>query len=222
MPDDEAARVPSPRRNPCVACTLSPNAGMSSAHRLDEIAAIGNDGAVNVVVECPQGSAVKLKYEPELSAMTLVRPLPYGVVFPYDFGFVPGTLAEDGDPLDAMVLLDAPTYPGIVIACRPVGVVRASQRGSEGRRIRNDRIVCVAEVDRRKEEIERAGDVPVRLREELEAFFAVAVAFEDKELALLGWGGRDEARSAVSRAIEAARAGGVDGGSGKIRKIQGR
>lgn len=154
---------------------------------------------MNVVVETPRGAGAKLKYEPELGAMSLVRPLPHGIVFPFDFGFVPSTCAEDGDPLDAMVLLDAPTCPGAVVAARPVAILRASQKGPRGRRVRNDRLVCVALADRTKKDVEDVGDLPARMREELEAFFAAAVAFEEKDLALLGWGGRSEAHDAIVR-----------------------
>lgn len=172
---------------------------MPRASRLDTIAAIRKDGTVNVVVESPRGSSVKLKYDPDLDAMTLVRPLPHGVVFPFDFGFVPRTRAPDGDPVDAMVLLDAATYPGVVVACRPIAVLRASQNGGRGARVRNDRLICIASADRRSRDLEDVDDLPLRMREELEAFFAAAVAFEDKDLELLGWGGRDEAREAIRR-----------------------
>lgn len=178
---------------------------MTRAQRLDTIAAIRKDGTVNVVVESPRGAQVKLKYDPELDAMTLVRPLPLGMVFPFDFGFVPRTRAEDGDPLDAMVLLDAPTFPGVVVASRPIAILRASQRGGRGRRVRNDRLVCIAEADRRSKELTDLADLPVRTRDELEAFFAAAVAFEGKDLALLGWGGRDEAREAIARGSRGSR-----------------
>ena len=70
------------------------------------------DGLVVVVVETPRGSGNKFKFDPQLGVYRLDRVLPAGMVFPFDFGFIPRTAAEDGDPLDAMVLLDAPTYPG--------------------------------------------------------------------------------------------------------------
>src|SRR5690606_37769099 len=87
------------------------------------------DGDLHVVVECVLGARLKLKYDPAIEAFTLVRTLGLGAAFPCEFGFVPGTLAEDGDPLDAVVLIDAPTAVGCVLRCRPVALVEITQRG---------------------------------------------------------------------------------------------
>ncbi len=157
------------------------------------------EGVLNVVVESTRGSAVKLKWDPELEAMTLSRPLPLGVTFPFEFGFVPSTCAEDGDPLDAAVLLDAPTTAGVVLRVRPIGIVRASQKGERGR-VRNDRLVTVAQADRRRVHLKDVSDLPARERSEIERFFVAAVALEGKELELLGWGDARAARDAVAKA----------------------
>jgi inorganic pyrophosphatase len=174
---------------------------MGNGHpRLDELASWSADGVLHVVIETPRGSGAKLKFDPELCAMTLSRPLPLGVVYPFDFGFVPRTRAEDGDPLDAAVLLDVGTFPGVVLKCRPIGIVRASQKGSDGHRVRNDRLVTVADGDRRRALVKEARDLGKREREEIEQFLFAAVALEGKELALLGWGDAAEARQAVDEA----------------------
>ena len=82
------------------------------------------DGVLNVVVESPAGATSKIKWEIELEAFALSRPLPLGMAYPHDWGFVPGTRAEDGDPVDALVLSEGTTYPGLVIPSLPLGVVR--------------------------------------------------------------------------------------------------
>lgn len=167
---------------------------------LDQLPTWEAKDVLNVVVESPRGSGVKLKYDAELGAMTLSRPLPLGVVFPFEFGFAPQTKAGDGDPLDVAVLMDAGTAPGVVLRCRCIGVLRASQSGKAGRRERNDRVVAIACADRRRADLEEVSALPLREREEIERFFVAAVALEGKELQILGWGDARAAREAVEKA----------------------
>src|SRR5438477_12400620 len=82
---------------------------------------------LNVIIETPAGSRNKFKYDEEHKLYCVNRVLPAGMAFPYDFGFVPGTLAEDGDPLDVLVLMDSPGFPGCLLHCRPIGVMEAEQ-----------------------------------------------------------------------------------------------
>ena len=96
-----------------------------------------------VVVETPRGSANKLKYDTGLGAFRLDRVLPAGMSFPFDFGFIPQTLADDGDPLDVIVLLDAPVYPGCIVPARVIGDLEAEQRDGRGPWERNDRLLAV-------------------------------------------------------------------------------
>jgi inorganic pyrophosphatase len=147
--------------------------------------------AVHVVVESPRGSTVKLKYDPALEAFGVSRPLPEGLVYPYDWGFVPSTRASDGDPLDVMVVWDRPSFPGVVLTCRLLGVVSAEQNNKQHpeRRERNDRLIALPLEAPRQEAIESIDDLPVRMREELESFFVATVAFEHKDLTFLGWSG---------------------------------
>jgi inorganic pyrophosphatase len=86
---------------------------------------------INVTIETPRGSRKKLKYEPAKKMYSLSKILPEGMVFPYDVDFVPGTKAQDGDPLDVLVLTDEPLFPGCLVACTLVGV---AQLGEPSRR----------------------------------------------------------------------------------------
>jgi inorganic pyrophosphatase len=99
----------------------------------------GKSTNLNVVIESPQGTSTKLDYDPEFDTFELSYVMPAGVVFPFEFGFVPSTLAEDGDPLDILILMNAPTCTGCILVARPVGVIEARQ-SERGRTFRNDRL----------------------------------------------------------------------------------
>src|SRR3954463_10845866 len=96
------------------------------------------DRTVRVVIETSRGCRNKYSYEPEEEVFVLKKTLPEGHVFPFDFGFVPRTKGEDGDPVDVLMLMDAPTFPGCVVNCRIIGCLEAKQQ-EEGKWIRNDR-----------------------------------------------------------------------------------
>lgn len=148
-------------------------------------------GAVHVVVESPRGSTVKLKYDPDLEVFSLSRPLPDGLIFPYDWGFIPSTHAPDGDPVDVMVLWDRPSFPGVVLRCRLIGVLPAEQNSKhrQGQRERNDRLFALPIEAPRQEKIGSVDDLDIRARQEIESFFKASVAFEKKELSFGAWGG---------------------------------
>ena len=133
------------------------------------------DGRLLAVVEAQRGSANKLKYDPATGVFVLHKVLPPGSVFPFDFGFVPATLGEDGDPLDVLVLMDEPAAPGVVVPCRLVGVIEATQRATRDTRaargIRNDRLVAVADRTHRYAACRSLRDVGDPLLDEIEAFF---------------------------------------------------
>jgi inorganic pyrophosphatase len=161
--------------------------------RLDTFA---SDDVFHVVVESPRGAIVKLKYSPELGAMTISRPLVLGVTYPCDWGFVPSTKGPDGDPIDAAIWWDVTTYPGVVIPCRALSVVRVEQKKVDSTaRIRNDRVVAVPVAARR-----HAG-LTTRVREELEQFFIAATALEGKDPHIVGWGDTDAALELIRSAV---------------------
>jgi inorganic pyrophosphatase len=159
-----------------------------------------DDGILRAVIETPRGSIAKIKYEPSLATFVLSRPLVLGVAYPYDWGFFPSTRAPDGDPLDVMVVHDATTYPGVVIACRPIGLVKVTQKKKEGKgRERNDRIIAVPDCERRFANGQKLND---RIKEELEQFFASVVLMEKKKLRIEGWEGHREAEALIRKAQE--------------------
>ena len=94
-------------------------------------------------MEAPKGSLVKLKYEIKLGAFTVAHSLPLGLSYRFEWGFVPSTQASDGDPLDILILHEASTYPGVVLPCRPLGVVEMDQEEKDGKRERNDRVIVM-------------------------------------------------------------------------------
>jgi inorganic pyrophosphatase len=124
-----------------------------------------------VVIETPRGSGNKLKYDTGLGAFRLDRVLPAGMSFPFDFGFVPQTLADDGDPLDVIVLLDAPVYPGCIVPARVIGDLEAEQRDGRGPWERNDRLLAVAKASKIHAGIRTIADVDRVLLEAIGAFF---------------------------------------------------
>jgi inorganic pyrophosphatase len=165
-----------------------------------------DDGFLNVVVESPRGSRAKLRYEPQLGTFLFSRPLVLGVVYPYDWGFVPSTKAEDDDPLDAMVYHDIATYPGVVIPAKPIGVVRLTQKEDTDKKwTRNDRLLVVPAKEKRWDD---ATALEVRVREELEQFFKIVVAMTGKKVRIEGWEGPKAARLLVDKAARAAKSRG--------------
>lgn len=165
--------------------------------------AFGPDGTVHVVVESPRGSTVKLKFDVDLDTFTLSRPLIEGLMYPCDWGFVPSTRASDGDPLDAMIIWDRASFPGVVIACRLIGALTVEQNSKQrpGMRERNDRVIVVPVNAPRFSTLKEMRDVDLRTRQELESFFVAATAFEGKDLKLLGWADRAAAADLVKASL---------------------
>ncbi|HET6984941.1 MAG TPA: inorganic diphosphatase [Myxococcaceae bacterium] len=163
------------------------------------------ESAVLVVVETPAGSRVKLKVDPELGHVSVSRPLPLGLHFPFDWGFVPSTRAEDGDPLDAMLYGTGPGQPGTVVPARLLGVLKVEQNKKQGTgRQRNDRLF-LAPVPAHGDEPKDVFAFSERVRFELEDFFVWSTRWEKKDLRFLGWGSIEEAEAILSAAERAAR-----------------
>jgi inorganic pyrophosphatase len=150
-----------------------------------------------VVVETPRGSANKLKYDTGLGAFRLDRVLPAGMSFPFDFGFVPQTLADDGDPLDVIVLLDAPVYPGCIVPARIIGDLEAEQRDHGGTWERNDRLLAVADASKAHAGIRTIGDVDRVLLEAIGAFFVDYHRLDGASFRVIARTGTRAARRAI-------------------------
>ena len=147
---------------------------------------------VPVVIETPKGSRNKLKYDPGKRAYKLSKVMPEGMVFPYDFGFVPGTKADDGDPLDVLLLTDAPLFPGCLVDCALIGVIEAEQQ-EEGETERNDRLIAVARAALLYSGIENIADLNPLVLKQIEEFFVNYQKVRNVKVKILGHRGRDQA-----------------------------
>ena len=151
-------------------------------------------GVIEAVIEIPKGSRNKYEYDHASGAIRLDRVLFSSVHYPADYGFVPGTEAADGDPLDVLVLVDEPTFPGCHMTVRPIGVlVMRDEKGED------EKILAVPIADPRLDEIRDISDVNEHLRAEIENFFATYKVLEGKPTQVCGWRGRDEAWSVIER-----------------------
>src|SRR5437899_1413831 len=139
-------------------------------------------GDVTVVVETPKGSHNKYRYDPDCQALKLSTVLGEGLAFPYDFGFVPSTLGEDGDPLDVLLFLDHAVPPGTVATARVIGVLEVSQKVAKQPWKRNDRFFAVATHAHTHQALRKLGDLRPHLLEEIESFFIHYAALNGKKL----------------------------------------
>jgi inorganic pyrophosphatase len=143
---------------------------------------------VSAFIEIPRGSRNKYEYDEETGVWHLDRVLYSSVHYPTDYGWVPNTLAEDGDHLDILVLVQEPTFPGCMIEARPLGGLDMSDEAG-----RDFKILAVPEGDPRFSHYQKLEDVGPHWLREIETFFQTYKLLEDKETEVLGWRGRDEA-----------------------------
>jgi inorganic pyrophosphatase len=160
------------------------------------------DGDTLVVVETPRGSRAKFAYEATVDTFVLSKSLLTGLTYPYDWGFVPSTKADDGDPLDIMVIHDAATFPGIVLTCRIIGVLQIEQK-SKGRAERNDRLFAVPRHSHSEQGLRDVRDLSKSIKQEFEKFFIATDELEDKKLEIIGWKGPKIAMKAIKDSAKA-------------------
>ncbi|HZS96251.1 MAG TPA: inorganic diphosphatase [Terriglobales bacterium] len=151
---------------------------------------------LQVVIETPKGSRNKFAFNAKEHVFELKKVLPAGMTFPYDFGFVPSTLAEDGDPIDVLVLMDEPAFPGCVLRCRVIGVIEGEQ-GDKKSNERNDRILAVEKDAHSWAEVKTVNDLGGEFCRELEEFFVNYHKLSNEQFRVLGIRGPEPARKLV-------------------------
>lgn len=156
-------------------------------------------GVINVLIEIPGGSKNKYEFDKDLNAFALDRVLYSSVKYPYDYGFIPNTLADDGDPLDGMVLMDEPTFPGCVIPARPIGYLEMIDGGD-----RDEKILCVPDKDPRYAHVKSLEDIASHRLDEIAEFFRSYKNLEKKVTEILGWQNVDKVLPLVEKFVAAA------------------
>ena len=180
--------------------------GLSDFSRLAPFDA--DDGnLVHVVIETPKASRNKYAFDPELKIFQLKKVLPEGMTFPYDFGFIPSTKAEDGDPVDVLVLMDEPAFAGCLLKCRVIGVIEGEQ-GKKKQKERNDRIVAIEQANHSFADVNHIRDLGGKFVRELEEFFVNYHEHMGKRYRILGVKGPTKARRRIEDGIKAMRGGG--------------
>src|SRR5437762_12327764 len=125
---------------------------------------------ITVIIETPKGSAQKYNYDAKNKWFKLKKVLPEGMVFPFDFGFIPGTKGGDGDPLDVIIISELKSFPGCVMDCRIIGGITAEQT-EKGKTVRNDRFLAIPEVSELFAKVKSIEDLPKDVIRQIETFF---------------------------------------------------
>ncbi len=156
---------------------------------------------IDVIIETPRGSRNKIKYDPSSRRFKLSKVLPEGMMFPYDFGFVPGTKAEDGDPLDVLVLTDEALFAGCLVQCRLVGAIEADQT-EEGDTKRNDRLIAIATQSLLYSEIKSLDELNPKVLEQIDAFFVNYQRVRGIQFKVLGHAGPPQAQRILEKSAD--------------------
>jgi inorganic pyrophosphatase len=170
---------------------------------VNDLPAVDADtGRLNVVVDTPKGSRNKYKFDERHGQWRLSKVLPQGMSFPYDFGFLPSTRGDDGDPLDVLLLMDEPAFPGCVVPARLIGVLEAEQT-ENGKVIHNDRLIAVVETPYNPAELHSLEEVSRQRLDEIEHFFVSYNQAEGRQFRPLARRGADRARELLEDATRA-------------------
>jgi inorganic pyrophosphatase len=163
-------------------------------------------GTCRAIIETPKGCRNKFDYDPNSGLFMLGGLLPEGMMFPFDFGFIPATEGEDGDPLDILVLMDAPAHVGCLIEVRIVGIIEAEQ-SEDGKTESNDRILDVAIHSYDHQDLQSVNEVSKTLLDQLEAFFISYNKQRGKKFKVTGTGGPKKAIKFLKTGIQAHKKG---------------
>jgi inorganic pyrophosphatase len=161
----------------------------------------GESGNLNVVIETPKGCRNKYSYDFDLKSYKLKSVLPEGAVFPFDFGSIPGTVADDGDPLDVLLLMDEPAFTGCLIEARLLGVIKAKQT-KKGKTERNDRLIAVAAESHTHASLKSLSKLEPRMLDEIEHFFVSYNKARGKEFNPIGRSGPAAANRLIRKCIK--------------------
>ena len=161
-----------------------------------------DQNAIQVIIETPKGSRNKYAFDPEQKVFQLTKVLPAGMAFPYDFGFVPSTIADDGDPVDVLVLMDEPAFPGCLLRCRAIGIIEGEQ-GKKKDRERNDRVVAVEQANHSYAHVKHVKDLGKKFVKEHKEFFVNYHELSGKQYRILDVRGPGEAKRRVKDGMRA-------------------
>ena len=166
----------------------------------DYLALPAGEGApdeVTVVIEIPRGQTNKYEYDKQLHVFRLDRNLYSPVHYPGDYGFIPSTLSDDGDPLDALVLVDAPSFPGCLMTVRPVGMLEMVDQGKD-----DEKILAVGINNPIYRDVRDYNELYPHVLLEVEHFFTIYKELEAKTTQVIGWRNAERARVMVSECLE--------------------
>lgn len=152
---------------------------------------------LNLVVEIPTGSQNKYELDKDYGIVKLDRVLYSPLHYPGDYGFIPQTLGEDNDPLDGIVMMTYPTFPGTLMTVRPLGMLRMVDQGEA-----DEKILCVPVDDVRFEHVTKLSDVAQPILDEIAHFFQVYKQLEKKEVQINGWADLEETKKVIEAGIE--------------------
>ncbi len=167
-----------------------------------ELAPRDGSDLIQVIIETPKGSRNKYAFDVDQRIFELKKVLPAGMEFPYDFGFVPSTRAEDGDPVDVLVLMDEPAFPGCLLKCRVVGIIEG-QEGKKKKAERNDRLVAIEVDNHSYARVKHIKDLGKEFVEELEEFFVNYHQLSGKKYHILDVRGPAEAKRRIEDGMKA-------------------